>query len=170
MAEGGTGHERASALDPKIANLILALNGIYDFHRQYDLVRRSLSDAARFGANAQSIEFKKALLTWQEKGDTSAFHALFDEPAGPLRGVGIDTLIKINCAVTDRNFAAAEKVLAADPHPAFEADTKKFACRDFVLGWIRSLKVMKPRLAPLSRSRVHCNSPMSNNGQMIRTL
>ena len=130
-------YERASALDPKNANLILALNGIYDFHRQYDLVRRSLSDAARFGANAQSIEFKKALLTWQEKGDTSAFHALFDEPAGPLRGVGIDTLIKINCAVTDRNFAAAEKILAADPHPAFEADTKKFACRDFVLGWIK---------------------------------
>ena len=130
-------YERASALDPKNADLILALNGIYDFHRQYDEVRRSLSDSARFEANAQSIEFKKALLSWQEKGETSGFHALFDEPAGPLCAVGIDTLMKINCAVADRNSLTAEKILAADPQPAFEADTRKCACRDFVFGWIK---------------------------------
>jgi serine/threonine protein kinase len=130
-------YERASTLDPKNVGLILALNGIDDFHRRYDEVRRSLSDTARFGANTQSIEFKKALLSWQEKGDTSGFHALFDEPNGPLRAAGIDTLFKINCAVTDGNFVIAEKILTADPQPAFEADTRKFACRDFVFGWIK---------------------------------
>jgi len=133
-------YERASTLDPKNVGLILALNGIYDFHRHYDEVRRSLSDTARFGANTQSIEFKKALLSWQEKGDTSGFHALFDEPNGPLRAVGIDTLLKINCAVADGNFVAAEKILAVDPQPAFEADTRKFACRDFVCGWIKKFE------------------------------
>jgi hypothetical protein len=39
--------------------------------------------------------------------------------------------------VADRNFAAAEKILATDPQPAFEADTRKFACREFVFGWIK---------------------------------
>jgi serine/threonine protein kinase len=130
-------YERASALDPKNAGLIAGLNGIYDFHRQYDVVRRSLSDAASVGANAESIAFKKALLNWQEKGNTSGFHALFDEPAGSLRAVGIDTLIKINSAVVDKNFADAEKILEADPQQAFEADSRKFACRAFVLGWIK---------------------------------
>lgn len=130
-------YQRASALDPKNANLILALDGIYDFHRQYDVVRRSLADAAASGAGAQSVGFKKALLTWQEKGDTSAFHALFNEPSGPLSAVGTDTVIKINCAVSDRNFALAEKILAADKQAAFEADSRKFACREFVLGWIK---------------------------------
>jgi serine/threonine protein kinase len=130
-------YERASALDPKNAGLIAGLNGIYDFHRQYDVVRRSLSDAARVGANAESIAFRKALLNWQEKGDTLGFHALFDEPAGSLRSVGIDTLIKINSAVADKNFADAERILEADPQQAFEADSRKFACRAFVLGWIK---------------------------------
>ena len=130
-------YERASALDPKNAGLIADLNGIYDFHRQYDVVRRSLSDVARVGANAESIAFRKALLNWQQKGDTLGFHALFDEPAGSLRAVGIDTLIKINSAVSDKNFADAEKILEADPQQAFEADTRKFACRAFVLGWIK---------------------------------
>ena len=129
-------YERASTLDPKNAALILGLGGIYDFHRQYDEARRSLSDTTR-GANSQSIQFKKALLSLQEKGDTTGFHALFDEPNGPLRAVGIDTLLKINCAVADRNYVAAEKILVADPQPAFEADTRKFACRDFVFAWIK---------------------------------
>ena len=42
--------------------------------------------------------------------------------------------------MADRNFAAAEKILEADPQPAFEADSQKFACRAFVLGWIEKCK------------------------------
>jgi serine/threonine protein kinase/Tfp pilus assembly protein PilF len=130
-------YERASKLDPKNVSLMIDLYGIYEFHRQYRDVHRALEETARVGANAQSIEFKKAVLAWQEKGDTSAFHAILDEPNGPLRAIGRATLVKLNSAVADRNFARAEQILAADPKQEFEGGQRKFACRDFVLGWLK---------------------------------
>jgi hypothetical protein len=73
---------------------VIELCRIYDFHRQYDTVHRMFAGLSREGAGAQAIDFKEALLVWQEKGDTSGFHAAFDEPAGPLRAVGRATLLK----------------------------------------------------------------------------
>ncbi len=130
-------YERASTLDPKNVHWIIGLYGIYDFHRQYEEVHRGLAETARAGASTQSIDYKKAVLTWQEKGDTSGFHALLDEPAGPLRASGRATLLKISAALGDRNFAKAEQILAADPKEEFEVGERRFACRDFLLGWIK---------------------------------
>jgi serine/threonine protein kinase len=137
-------YERASALDPKNVGLVIELCGIFDFHRQYDTVHRMFAGMSREGAGAQAIDFKEALLVWQEKGDTSGFHAAFDEPAGPLRAIGRATLLKINAAAADRNFAQAEKILADDPKQEFEGGERKFACRDFLFGWLKKVEGDEP--------------------------
>jgi serine/threonine protein kinase/Tfp pilus assembly protein PilF len=130
-------YQRASTLDPKNVHWIIALCGIYDFHRQYEQVRRSLAETLDVGASTQPIAFKKAVMAWQEKDDTSAFHSLFDEPAGPLRAIGQATVQKISYELADRDFAKAEQILAADPRQEFEVSERRLVCRDFLLGWIK---------------------------------
>ena len=130
-------YERAGTLDPKNVRWVIDISGIYDFHRQYEQVHRGFGEIAKAGANNQSTDYKKAVLTWQEKGDTSGFHALLDEPNGPLRGMGRATLLKITAAMGDRNFTKAEQILAADPKQEFDLGDRRFICRDFLLGWIK---------------------------------
>jgi hypothetical protein len=79
----------------------------------------------------------KALTFFEEKGDTTAFHSLFNDPTGSLHAVGRATLTKIMCAQVDRNFTEAEKILAADPQPEFDAGQRRFLSRDFLLGSIK---------------------------------
>jgi serine/threonine protein kinase len=130
-------YERAGTLDPKNVRWIIDISGIYDFHRQYEQVHRGFAEIARAGASNQSTDYKKAVLTWQEKGDTSGFHALLDDPNGPLRGMGRATLLKITATMGDRNFAKAEQTLATDPKQEFDLGDRRFICRDFLLGWIK---------------------------------
>jgi serine/threonine protein kinase len=130
-------YEKARTLDPKNVRWIIDISGIYDFHRQYEEVHRGFVEIAKAGASTQSTDYKKAVLTWQEAGDTSGFHALLDEPNGPLRGMGRATLLKITAAMGDRNFAKAEQILAADPKQEFDLGDRRFICRDFLLGWIK---------------------------------
>jgi serine/threonine protein kinase/tetratricopeptide (TPR) repeat protein len=130
-------YERAGTLDPKNVRWIIDISGIYDFHRQYEQVHRGFAEIARAGASNQSTDYKKAVLTWQEKGDTSGFHALLDDPNGPLRGMGRATLLKITAAMGDRNFTKAEQILATDPKQEFDLGDRRFICRDFLLGWIK---------------------------------
>ncbi|MBV8276274.1 MAG: protein kinase, partial [Verrucomicrobia bacterium] len=105
-------YQRAGTLDPKNVRWTIDISGIYDFHRQYEEVHRGFVEIAGAGASNQSTDYKKAVLTWQEKGDTSGFHALLDEPNGPLRGMGRATLLKITAAMADRNFDKADQTLA----------------------------------------------------------
>jgi eukaryotic-like serine/threonine-protein kinase len=140
-------YQKASALDPQNVGLAIALCGIYDFHRQYDFVHHLLAGLSPAGSGAQTIDFKKALLIWQENGDTSGFRAVFDESAGSLRAIGRATLLKVNAAAADRNFAEAEKILAADPKQEFEGGERKFACRDFVFGWLKKSEGDAPAAA-----------------------
>ncbi len=130
-------YEKARTLDPKNVRWIIDISGIYDFHRQYAEVHRGFVEIAKAGASTQSTDYKKAVLTWQEAGDTSGFHALLDEPNGPLRGMGRATLLKITAAMGDRNFAKAEQILAADSKQEFDLGDRRFICRDFLLGWIK---------------------------------
>jgi serine/threonine protein kinase len=130
-------YERAGTLDPKNVRWVIDISGIYDFHRQYEQVRRGFSEIAKAGASNQSTDYKKAVLTWQEKGDTSGFHALLDEPNGPLRAIGRATLLKITAAMGDRNFTKAQQILATDPKQEFDLGDRRFVCRDFLLGWIK---------------------------------
>lgn len=129
-------YEKAVALDPKNQELILERNGIYMFHRRYDDFRRLTDEAGRGGAIAGAMDYPKATAMWWEKGDTSGLHALLDEPAGPLRAIGRATLIRIDLALWDHDFAAAKKFLAADPRPEFEWDGKRTVSREYILGWI----------------------------------
>ena len=130
-------YEQASALDPKDVQLISYQLEIYQWHRRYNDARRLLDQAGKAGMKSVSIDYTKAVLLWQEKGDTSGLHSLLDEPAGPLRAIGRATLLKIQCALADRNFATTETILNADPKQEFEGGQRRFLCRDFVLGWIK---------------------------------
>jgi serine/threonine protein kinase len=130
-------YERAGTLDPKNVRWTIDISGIYDFHRQYEEVHSGFAEIAGAGASNQSTDYKKAVLAWQEKGDTSGFHALLDEPNGPLRGMGRATLLKITAAMGDRNFTKAEQILATDPKQEFDLGDRRFICRDFLLGWIK---------------------------------
>jgi serine/threonine protein kinase len=130
-------YDRASCLDPGSLSLMLVRCNIYQFHRQYDEVRELFAKAAVTWASAETIELQKALTAWQEKGDTSALHALLDEPSGPLRAIARATTLKLICASGDRNFGEAEKILAADPKPEFEGGDRRIVCRDYLLGWIK---------------------------------
>lgn len=130
-------YQKASALDPKNNHWLIAMYGIYDFHRQYREVYPGLAEIDRVGASKQAIDFKKAVMVWQERDDTSALHALFDGPVGPLRAIGQATLQKICYDLADRDFAKAEQTLAADPRQDFEVSERRLVCRDFLLGWIK---------------------------------
>lgn len=102
-------------LDPKNFGLMINQYHLYQYHRQYRELSRMSEQTVNNSANAEAIDLEKALAEWQEKGNTSTLHALIEEPAGPLRAIGRATLLKILCAMTDRNFSGAEKILAAEP-------------------------------------------------------
>jgi serine/threonine protein kinase/predicted Zn-dependent protease len=128
--------EKAIMLDPKSRELITQRNDIYQYHRRYEDLRRLLSDSAAAGISASSIDFTRAAIAWQEKGDTSACHTLLDPPVGPFRAIGRATLLKVQCALADRNFDAAKKFIMDDPRQEFEAGDKKFFSREYMLAWI----------------------------------
>jgi serine/threonine protein kinase/Tfp pilus assembly protein PilF len=130
-------YNRQSALDPKNVSLIIDLFRLYRYHRQYDDLRRLSQEQAVASANAQSIDFIKAVGQWEENGDTSALHFLLDEPAGPLRAIGRATMVKVVCALADRNFDGAEKIFRADPRQEFEAGERRFLSREAERGFIK---------------------------------
>jgi serine/threonine protein kinase/Tfp pilus assembly protein PilF len=135
--DGAEDYQRASALDPKNLNLIIARCLLYEYHRQYDELRRIADEAAGLGVNNQAIDLIKAEAAWQERGDTAAYHPLFDGPTGPLRDGARATIVRIHCALVDRNFQGAEAILAADPRQEFEGGEERLICREFALGWIK---------------------------------
>jgi serine/threonine protein kinase len=130
-------YQRAGTLDPKNVRWIIEISGIYDFHRQYEEVHRGFAEIARAGVSNESIAYKRAVLSWQEKGDSSQFRALLAEPNGPLRAIGRATTLKVIAAMEDRDFTKAEQILAADPKQEFDLGDRRFICRDFLLGWIK---------------------------------
>jgi serine/threonine protein kinase len=129
--------ERASTLDPRNLSLLITRGNVYQYHRQYDKLQQTFAEAAITWASADSIQLQKALADWQANGDTAPLHALLDEPAGPLRAIGRATVLKLICAEADRDFAQAEKILAADPKQEFEAGNRRFLCKDYLLGCIK---------------------------------
>ena len=131
-------NEKELALDPKNFALVLSRCRFYQNHRQYDELRKIFSEKTPTGTAAESINLEKAITAWQERGDTAALQSLLDEPTGPLRVIGRATLLKIVCALVDRNYAQAENCLAADPHQEFEAGDHLLVCRDFLLGYIKA--------------------------------
>jgi serine/threonine protein kinase/tetratricopeptide (TPR) repeat protein len=130
--------ERASTLDPSNLSLLITRANVYQFHRQYDKLQQTFADAAITWASAESIQLQKALAAWQANGDTSLLHPLLDEPAGPLRAIGRATVLKLICATADRDFAKAEKILATDPKQEFEGGSRRFVCKDYLLGSIKA--------------------------------
>jgi serine/threonine protein kinase/Tfp pilus assembly protein PilF len=131
-------NEKELALDPKNFALVLSRCRFYQNQRQYDELQKIFSEKTPTGTAAESINLEKAITAWQERGDTAALHSVLDEPTGPLRVIGRATLLKIVCALVDRNYAQAENCLAADPHQEFEAGDHLLVCRDFLLGYIKA--------------------------------
>jgi len=53
-------------------------------------------------------------------------------------------MLKIICALADRNFADAEKDLEADPREEFETGRPAMVSRDWLLGWIKRFEGDEP--------------------------
>jgi hypothetical protein len=130
--------ERASTLNPSNLSLLTNRANVYQYHRQYEKLQQTFAEAAVTWASAESIQLQKALADWQASGNTSALHALLDEPSGPLRAIGRATILKVICATADRDFVQAEKILATDPKQELEGGSRKFVCKDYLLGGIKT--------------------------------
>jgi tetratricopeptide (TPR) repeat protein len=130
-------YKNAYQLFSKLRTLLEPVIKLYQRHRQYDDSRQWLDKSAATGSSSQAkVDETKAAILWEEKGDTSAFQALFDDPGGNLHPNGMVTPLKIQCALADRNFAAAEKILDADPTEVFSDLEGKFTFREELKGWI----------------------------------
>jgi TolB-like protein len=123
-------YKKEAILDPKDIRVKINLYTLYQDHRQYAQLREISKDFAMTGPGAQGISFKNAETAWNESGDTSGWHALFDEPGGALRASPFATIVRIYCALADRNFAAAERILTADPREELELGRPRAVCRD----------------------------------------
>jgi serine/threonine protein kinase len=130
-------YEKESKVAPQSLALIIHRYLLYSYHRQYDELRRMTKDISVGSANLEPLEFVKATTAFEETGDTTALHALFNDPTRSLHANGRATLAKITCRLADRNFAAAEEILSEDPQLEFEAGQRRFLSREFLLGWIK---------------------------------
>jgi serine/threonine protein kinase len=130
-------YQKGYELFPQLRSLIEPVVRLYRQHRHYDEARQWLDKAAATGSSSQAeIDEDRAKILWQEKGDTSGFQALFNDPNGSLHSNGIVTPLKVQCALAERNFAVAEKILDADPTEVFGDIDGRFTSRDELKGWI----------------------------------
>jgi eukaryotic-like serine/threonine-protein kinase len=137
--------EKALSLDPRNMHLALRPYILYQIHRQYDETTRISKQllAATPGASGQLIAYEKAETAWQASGDLAPLKALIDESTGPLRDIGRATVLKITCALMDRDFSRAEEILAKDSKTEFEINDRRFVCRDWIQGWIKYMQADK---------------------------
>jgi serine/threonine protein kinase len=130
-------YQKGYQLFSQLHTLLEPVIKLYQRHRQYDDARQWLDKSAATGSSSQAkVDETKADILWEEKGDTSAFQALFDDPSGNLHPNGTVTPLKIQCALADRDFVAAEKILDADPTEVFSDLNGKLTFRDELKGWI----------------------------------
>jgi serine/threonine protein kinase/predicted Zn-dependent protease len=129
--------DQAIACNPKQVRLLSFRCDFYADHRQYRELHRLYDELAESGLASPGITFEKALVNIRETGDVSMLRALLDEPNTSLHDVRPATFLKIYCALSERDYFTAEKILNADSNQEFEADEKKFFSRDFLLGGIK---------------------------------
>ena len=130
-------YHKAYEVNPKVHTMLEDPVLLYRRHRAYDDARRVLEQAAATGSSSPSVvEEIKAAIEWEEKGDTSAYQAIFNDPGAPWHPNGTATPLKIQCALANRDFAAAKKILEADSTEEFVDDNGKFTYRADLLGWI----------------------------------
>jgi serine/threonine protein kinase/tetratricopeptide (TPR) repeat protein len=130
-------YQKAYEVNPKVHTILEDPVLLYQRHRAYDDARRVLAQAASTGSSSPSVvEEIKAAIRWEERGDTSAYQAIFNDPGAPWHPNGTATPLKIQCALANRDFAAAKKMLEADSTEEFVDDVGKFTYRADLLGWI----------------------------------
>ena len=130
-------YQKAYEVNPKVHTMLEDPVLLYQRHRAYDDARRVLEQAAATGSSSLSVvEEIKAAIQWAEKGDTSAYQAIFNDPGAPWHPNGTATPLKIQCALANRDFAAAKKILETDSTEEFVDDNGKFTYRADLLGWI----------------------------------
>jgi serine/threonine protein kinase/tetratricopeptide (TPR) repeat protein len=130
-------YQKAYDLFTQLHTLAEPVIRVYQRHRQYDQARQWLDKAAATGSSSQAqVDETRAAILWQEKGDTSPFQTLFDDPSGNLHPNGIVTPLKVQCALAERNFVFAEKILDADPTEVFSDIDGKLTSRNELKGWI----------------------------------
>jgi serine/threonine protein kinase/Tfp pilus assembly protein PilF len=134
-------YQKAYEINPKIHTLLEDQITLYQRHRNYAEALRVLDQAASTGSSFPNVvEQTRAEILWQEKGDTSAYQSIFDDPSGSLHPNGTATQLKIMCALANRDFAGAQKILDADPAEEFSNDAGQFTSRNDLQGWIARSK------------------------------
>jgi serine/threonine protein kinase/tetratricopeptide (TPR) repeat protein len=130
-------YQKAYEVNPKVHTILEDPVLLYQRHRAYDDARRVLEQAAATGSSSLSVVDEiKAAIRWEEKGDTSGYQAIFNDPGTPWHPNGTATPLKVQCALANRDFAAARKILEADSTEEFVDDSGKFTYRADLLGWI----------------------------------
>jgi serine/threonine protein kinase/Tfp pilus assembly protein PilF len=136
-----TSYQKAYEINPKIHTMLEDQVTLYLRHRNYAEARRVLDQAASTGSSFPNVvEQTRAEILWQEKGDVSAYQAIFDDPSSSLHANGTATPLKIMCALANRDFAGAQKVLDADPAEEFSNEAGQFTSRNELQGWIARSK------------------------------
>ncbi|MFZ0504452.1 MAG: protein kinase [Chthoniobacterales bacterium] len=136
-----TSYQKAYEINPKIHTMLEDQITLYQRHRDYAEALRVLDQAASTGSSFPNVvEQMRAEILWQEKGDTSAYQAIFDDPSGSLHPNGTATPLKIMCALANRDFAGAQKILDADRAEEFSNDAGQFTSRNDLQGWIARSK------------------------------
>ena len=130
-------YQKAYEVNPKVHTILEDPVLLYQRHRAYDDARRVLEQAASTGSSSPSVVQEiQAAIRWEEKGDISAYQVIFNDPGAPWHPNGTATPLKIQCALANRDFAAAKKILEADSTEEFADDSGKFTYRADLLGWI----------------------------------
>ena len=128
-------YQKAYELKPKMHTLLEPQIVLYQRHRNYEEARRLLDQAAATGSSYPDVvEQMRAEILWEEKGDTTAYQTMFDDPSGSLHTNGTATPLKIQCALANRDFVAAQKILDADPSEEFGG---RSLSRYYLQGWIK---------------------------------
>ena len=88
-------YQKAYEVNPKVHTMLEDPVLLYQRHRAYDDARRVLEQAAATGSSSPSVvEEIKAAIRWEERGDTSAYHAIFNDPGAPWHPNGTATPLK----------------------------------------------------------------------------
>jgi TolB-like protein/Tfp pilus assembly protein PilF len=109
----------AVALDPRNPNAYNLLADTYNLQRRHDLGAQVYQRVLAAGERTPIVFFRWALALFNGKGDSKALREVLANNPDMDVGGG-QTPIRVFLALIDRNFAEAERVLAASPREHFQ--------------------------------------------------
>ncbi len=109
----------AVALDPRNPNAYNLLADTYNLERRYELAAQVYERVLAAGERTPIVFFRQASALFNGTGDSKALREVLAENPDMDVGGG-QTPVRVLFALIDRNFAEAERVLAASPREDFQ--------------------------------------------------